>query len=257
MRAFERPTATTCLFFLFLLLASFTTSVRADDEKDVDEYEETARVARVRLVRGDVQLKRQGSKSWETARPNFPLVEGDLLATTGQDARLEIQIDARNFVRVGGDSLLRIVSLRDEGVALSLSEGVATVRLARFDKNKEYFEVDAPGTTLAAEKRGVYRLDVERDGRVRLTVRGGGQARIYSETSGFTLRDGRTAELVSNGSEAGDWELSQASAFDGWDTWVDERERFLASNLHYDGRDRYYDANVWGAEDLDAYGDWV
>ena len=51
MRAFERPTATTCLFFLFLLLASFTTSVRADDEKDVDEYEETARVARVRLMR--------------------------------------------------------------------------------------------------------------------------------------------------------------------------------------------------------------
>jgi len=242
-----------------LFVASFTATVRAadDDNKDADEYEETARVARVSMLRGDVQLKRSGSKSWEIARQNFPLVEGDLLATTGQDARLEIQIDARNFVRVGGDSMIRIVTLRDEGVALSLSEGIATIRLARFDKSKEYFEVDAPGTTLAAEKLGVYRLDVEREGRVRLTVRDGGQARIYSETSGFTLRDGRVAELVSNGTDAGDWELSQASPFDAWDAWVDERERFLASNLHYDNRDRYYDSDVWGAEDLDAYGDWV
>ncbi|HUQ34088.1 MAG TPA: hypothetical protein VM095_18345, partial [Pyrinomonadaceae bacterium] len=194
------------LFLLFTSLTVFTaTTVRADD-KDYDEYEENARVARVSLIEGDVQLRRSGNKTWGSARLNLPLVEGDVLATTGQDARLEIQIDARNFLRVGGDSMLRIVTLRDEGVALSLSEGTATLRLARFDHDKEYFEIDAPGTTLAAEKRGVYRLDVSRDNRVRLSVKDGGQARIYSETSGFTLRDGRSAELVSNGTAAGDWE---------------------------------------------------
>ncbi|MBA3806139.1 MAG: hypothetical protein H0X14_10560, partial [Acidobacteria bacterium] len=258
MRA-PRPIISTSLFLLFTLLFAFTTIIRADDEdiKDYDEYEENARVARVSLIRGDVQLKRNGSKTWENARVNLPLVEGDVLATTGRDARLEVQIDARNFVRVGGDSILRVVSLRDEGVALSLSEGTATLRLARFDRDKEYFEIDAPGTTLAAEKRGVYRLDVSREGRVRLTVRNDGQARIYSETSGFTLRDGRSAELVSNGTDAGDWELSRAESFDSWDTWVDERERYLASRLRYDGRDRYYDSEVWGAEELDSYGDWT
>lgn len=257
MRA-PRPTISTSLFLLFTLLFAFTTVIRADDDTTIgDEYEETARVARVSLIRGDVQLQRSGNKTWERARVNLPLVEGDVLATTGQDARLEVQIDARNFVRVGGDSILRVVTLRDEGVALSLSEGTATLRLARFDRDKEYFEIDAPGTTLAAEKRGVYRLDVSREGRVRLTVRGDGQARIYSETSGFTLRDGRSAELVSNGTDAGDWELSRAASFDSWDTWVDERERYLASRLRYDGRDRYYDSDVWGAEELDAYGDWT
>jgi hypothetical protein len=92
---------------------------------------------------------------------------------------------------------------------------------------------------------------------VRLAVRDGGQARIYSETSGFTLRDGRGAELINNGTDAGDWELSRAESFDSWDRWVDERERYLASRLRYDGRDRYYDSDVWGAEELDAYGDWV
>jgi hypothetical protein len=257
MRALRRPTISTCLFLFFTLLATFTITVRADDDKDVDEYDESARVARVSMIRGDVQMKRNTSKTWERARVNFPLVEGDTLATTGQDARLEIQIDARNFVRVGGDSILRVVSLRDEGVALSLSEGVATIRLARFDRNKEYFEVDAPGTTLAAEKRGVYRLDVSQTGSVRLFVRDGGQARIYSETSGFTLRDGRSAELINDGTNAGDWELGRAELFDSWDRWVDERERYLASRLRYEGRDRYYDSDVWGAEELDAYGEWV
>ena len=46
-----------------------------------------------------------------------------------------------------------------------------------------------------------------RDGRVRLTVRDGGSARIYSDTSGFALRDGRSAELLVVGETAGDWEF--------------------------------------------------
>jgi hypothetical protein len=254
---YSRPNISTSLFLLFTLLAAFNGSVRADDDKDADEYDETARVARVSMIRGDVQLQRNGSKSWEDVHANFPLVEGDTLATTGIDARLEIQIDARNFVRVGPDSILRIVTLRDEGVALSLSEGVMSVRLARFDRNKEYFEIDAPGTTLAAEARGLYRLDASQTGSVRLTVRDGGQARIYSETSGFTLRDGRTAALIADGTNAGDWDLNYAEARDNWDIWVDERERYLASNLRFDGRDRYYDTDVWGAEELDTYGEWV
>lgn len=254
---YSRPGITTSLFLLFLLLATFNATVRADDDKDRDEYDETARVARVSMIRGDVQLQRNGSTTWEDAHANFPLVEGDTLATTGVDARLEIQIDARNFVRIGPDSILRIVSLREEGVALSLSEGVATVRLARFDRNKEYFEIDAPGTTLAAESPGLYRLDVSQSASVRLTVRDGGQARIYSETSGFTLRDGHTAALVADGSNAGDWDLNYAEARDNWDIWVDERERYLASNLRFDARDRYYDTDVWGAEELDNYGEWV
>ncbi|HEY0377341.1 MAG TPA: DUF6600 domain-containing protein [Pyrinomonadaceae bacterium] len=253
-----RPTTITRLFLLSILLAFTTaTAIRADDDNSDDEYEENARVARVSLTSGDVQLRRNGNTEWETARVNFPLVEGDVLATTGADARVEIQIDARNFVRVGGDSVLRVVSLRDAGVALSLSEGVATLRLARFDHDKEYFEIDAPGTTLAAEERGVYRVDVGGDGRVRLAVRDGGRARIYSETSGFTLRDGREAELVRNGSDAGDWELNAAASFDSWDTWVDERERDLSARLRYEDRDRYYDRDVWGAEELDSYGDWT
>ncbi len=255
-----RSRHTTPLVSLILLLLTtmlLAVPVLAVEEADdyPDEYDEQARVVRVSLMRGEVSLKRADNAEWESAKLNLPLVEGDTLAT-GRDSRLEIQIDARNFVRLGADSVLRVVNLRDEGVALSLSEGTATLRLAVFDAAREYFEIDAPKSTIAAEKSGLYRLDVRADGSVRLTVRDDGRARIYSETSGFTLRDGKSARLIYEQHTDGDWEISSAASFDEWDRWNDERERYLATRLRYEDRERYYDRDVWGAEELDAYGDW-
>ncbi|HYG11046.1 MAG TPA: DUF6600 domain-containing protein, partial [Pyrinomonadaceae bacterium] len=263
MRYNKTSLTLTFLSLLFTLLVATSNIFAApaapfDEELDDDAYEETARVVRVSLLSGDVSLRRAGSAEWEKAALNLPLVEGDRLAT-GAGARVEIQIDARNFLRVGEYATLDIVTLREEGIALSLPEGTATLRLARFDDDREYFEIDAPKTTLAAEKTGSYRLDVAQNGNVRVTVRDGGRARLYSETSGFTLRDGRTAELVYSNSDAadGDWELSAARSTDDWDAWINDRESYLASRLRHDSRDRYYDNHVWGAEELDSYGDWI
>ncbi len=252
-----RPLKTFSLLSLIFACLLLQTTARADDTDGTDgnEYDEHARVMRVSLLKGEVSLQRSGSLEWEHAKLNLPLVEGDTLAT-GQDARLELQIDARNFVRVGENSVLKVITLRDEGVALSLSEGTATVRLARFDHEHEYFEIDAPKTTIAAEQRGLYRLDVARDGSVRVSVRDDGRARLYSESSGFVLRSNKTARLTYAGDADGDWDLTSAASLDEWDNWNDERERDLASRLHYEERERYYDAEVFGAEELDAYGDW-
>jgi hypothetical protein len=246
------------LFTTLHLCSSVTRAADNDDERaNDDSYAETARVVRVSLIAGDVNLRRAGSDKWERATLNVPLVEGDRLAT-GANSRVEIQIDARNFLRVGEYATLDVVTLRDEGVALSLPAGTATLRLARFNHDHEYFEIDAPATTIAAEKEGLYRLDVDRDGKVRVAVRDGGRARLYSQSSGFTLRDGRVAEMVlADNSQEPDWQFSDLRPFDSWDSWVDERERDLIARLRYDGRDRYYDDQVFGAEELDSYGDWV
>jgi hypothetical protein len=243
-------------YFLLLTLLAIPLTARADDDDDKDDdYDVKARVVRISLIGGEVNLKRNDNKDWEPARLNYPLVEGDTI-TTGKDSNLEIQIDARNFVRLAANSVLRIVTLRDEGIAISVVEGTATVRLAKFDRTKNgYFEIDAPKTTAAAEKEGFYRIDVPRDGRVRLTVRDGGAARIYSDTSGFTLRDGRAAELVVTGENAGDWEFVAAAPSDAIDAWVSNREQDLVKRLKYDVR--YFDESTWGAEELEDYGDWT
>ncbi len=248
----SRPKTSLLFYFFLLTLFSIPITARADDDEP-DDYDVKARVARISLISGEVNLKRNGNQDWEPVRLNYPLVEGDEVAT-GKGSLLEIQVDARNFVRLTASSVLRIVTLRDEGIALSVLEGTAAVRLAKFDRDHEYFEMDAPKTTMAAEKKGLYRIDVPSDGRVRLTVRDGGSARIYSDTSGFALRDGRSAVLVVNGENAGDWELLAAAPRDAVDEWVNERENYLAQRLKYDVK--YFDEYVWGAEDLDAYGDW-
>ena len=245
----------TSLLLLFLLtFFSITIVVRAEDDES-DDYEVKARVVRISLIDGNVNLKRHGKdQDWEPAQLNYPLVEGDTVATDG-DSRLEIQLDARNFVRLAPNSILRIVTLRDEGVALSIAEGTVTAHLAKFDAKKEYFEIDAPKTTMAAEKEGWYRVDVPRDGRVRLTVRERGVARIYSDTSGFTLRDGRSAVLVATGETAGDWEFVEAAARDAFDDWASDRQHYVAQLPR--GDVKYFDEYAWGAEELGTYGDWI
>ena len=239
-------------FLLTLFLIPIT--ARADDDDEADDYEVKARVVRLSLLDGEVNLKHNDNKDWEAAKLNYPLVEGDTVAT-GANSNLEIQVDSRNFIRLSANSVLRIITLRDEGIAVSAVEGTVTVRLANFDPKRGYFEIDAPKITLAAEKDGLYRIDVPKDGRVRLTVRDGGSARIYSDTSGFALRDGRAAELVVEGENAGDWDLMAAAPLDAIDDWVAERERYLAQRFKYDVK--YYDEYVWGGEDLSAYGDWI
>lgn len=244
---------------LFLFLASTLSLAlpvaQAEDSSDF-EYEETARVARITLTRGEVSLLRAGDYEWEHVSANVPLVEGDTLAT-GRDSRLEVQIDARNFVRIGPESVLKIETLRDEGVALSLKSGTLVARLSRYDPEREYFEIDAPKTTVALQKTGLYRLDVDEREAVRVVVREEGLARVYSETWGFILRDERSARLIVAGYARGDWELGRAPVFDEWDSWNRERERYLAGLLRHDNRERYYDPEVWGAEELDHYGSWI
>ena len=113
----------TISLLLILLATLFTTNVLAyaGDEDEGETYDEQARVVRISLLKGEVTLKRQGNTDWERANLNFPLVEGDSVATDRQ-SQLEIQIDARNFVRLGSSSMLRILTLRDEAWLSVLSK---------------------------------------------------------------------------------------------------------------------------------------
>ncbi len=227
----------------------------ADDERD---FYENRRVARITLTRGDVQIRRSGNKEWEEAAPNVPLLEGDRLAT-GDNSYLEIQFNNRNYLRVDEYSLLQIVTLRNEGIALSLPEGTVSLRLSDFKREKEYFEIDAPNTTIAARKEGLYRIDAPRDGsyerEVLVTVTGGGEARVYTESSGFSIRNGRQARIFLEGNYAGEFELTAARLFsDDFDRWIAEREEKL-SRRRYDYA--YYDPQIYGADELYDYGEWV
>lgn len=245
--------------FLLLMPLVFVQSAFADDYTYDDTPEVTARVARISFMTGDVQVKRGGSNDWEKAANNLPMVEGDQIATA-PGARVELQLDSYNYVRLAENSILTFSTLRDNQIALSLPEGTMSARVLSFDNKRNSFEIDAPQTTIAIQRSGMYRIDTgSKDSEeIRITVTQDGQARIYSENSGFTLKEGRMARIYLNGDYSGEPDINAAVRnADEWDSWVMERDSIIARRLKDSHYDKYYDRDIFGAEDLNEYGDWV
>ena len=221
--------------------------------------EVTARVARISFISGDVQIKRADSQDWERAANNLPIVEGDEIATDA-NARLEIQFNSESYLRLSENAYLKITTLRDEGIAVSLPNGSMSLRVLNFRKERAYFEIDAPQTTVSVEKSGMYRVDAgsKDDTEVRVSVTDLGQAKIYSENSGFTLKNGRSATIQIDGNYAGEWETSDAARYaDDFDSWALQRDAVVAKRLENASYDKYYDRDIYGAEDLNEYGEWI
>ncbi len=249
-------TAFWSLFFVMPLVLGVT--VYGDDVED-EVPDVTARVSRISFVRGDVQIKRVGSQDWEKAVLNLPIVEGDEI-TTSADARLEIQLNKYSHLRLAESSYLKFAGLKDRAVAISLSEGTISVRLTAFDKDTSFFEIDAPKTTVAIQRAGMYRIDAGRtdSSDVRVSVANDGEARVYAENSGFTLKNGRAANIKIDGPLAGEWETADVARFaDEFDTWSLERDSTIAKLLRDAHYDKYYDQDIYGAEDLNEHGEWV
>ena len=240
--------------FLFFSSGNSFAQNTADDTTDV-----TARVARISFLNGDVQIKRADQIDWERAVNNLPIVEGDEIATAG-NSRLEIQFDSANYVRLSESSYLKVTTLRDEGIALSLPNGTLSARVLSFDKDRSYLEIDAPGTTVSVERAGMYRIDAgnQNESEVRIAVTDSGQAHVYSENSGFTLKNGRSATVQLAGSYAGEWQIADASRYaDNFDSWSLERDAVIAKRLRDAAYDKYYNRDFYGAEDLSGYGEWI
>ena len=224
-----------------------------DDVPDV-----TARVARISFLSGEAQVRRAGSDDWERATLNLPIVEGDEIATT--DGRVEIQFDNVTHLRLAENSFLKIVTLKKEGIATSLSIGTGIVRITTFDRDRTFFEVDLPRTTMAILHSGNYRIDAgaEGDTEIRVSANNDGEARVYSDEAGFTLKNGRTARVFIDGPNAGEWQIENVSdSPDDIAQWSDDRDRLIAKQLSDAYYDRYYDRDIYGADDLNGYGEWV
>lgn len=219
----------------------------------------TDRVARISFIRGDVQVKRSVSDIWEKAVLNLPVVEGDEIAT-GEDSRIEIQFETSKYLRVHENAFVKITNLQDNGTAVSVSEGSVLLTLSKFNVDDEFFEIDAPRTTVAVQKAGRYRVDAGKanDEDVRVSIGDDGEARVYSAGSGFTLRNGRSAKVYVSGNLAGEFDTGDTSQYlDEFDTWAMDRDSFIARRLRTAHYGQYYDQDIYGADELNEHGQWL
>ncbi len=240
------------------VVAAVVTGISPAQNYSEPDEENPARVARVSYTEGSVKIRRDGEEEWEDVVRDLPVVEGDEI-TSGADGRFEIQFNTDTHVRVANDSKLKIESLSEEGIAVSLSSGILNLTARKFDPDKSFLEVDAPGTTVAVLRAGRYRVDAPADGaEVRVGISSGGEARVYSGNAGFTLNSGRSASLFINGANAGEWEMRDyAGVDDDFDKWTFDRDDEFAKRLAVANYGEYYDDSLYGAEDLNTYGSWV
>ncbi len=226
-------------FALALVAVAVPTVARADDATGV---------ARVRVLRGDVDLRRADSGDTVAAAINAPVTVGDYL-TTHAGARAEIELDYGTVVRIAPMSQIRFAKLLAGDHVVQLAQGTAELRVYR--PSGAAASIESPLATVRPQGVGRYRLTVKADGSTEIDARSG-NADVVTEVGTQTLTAG--SSLAISGTAA-DPEVRDVAAFvpDEFDRWSVARDRYVAG-----GRTAaYLDENLVGASDLDRYGRWI
>ncbi|HEY0798138.1 MAG TPA: DUF6600 domain-containing protein, partial [Candidatus Baltobacteraceae bacterium] len=205
-------------------------------------------VARISFVNGDVAVNRADSGDTVDAVVNAPLMVGDYL-TTQDNARAELEFDSGQALRLSADTQLRVAGLDAAARSVQLAQG--TIELRVLAPSAAYPQVQTPLVSLTPDKPGAYRITVLADGTTQITVRLG-RADIVAGTVSQPLDPGTT--LTASGSEQGiQFQPRPDDTVDDFDTWNSALDQIAQSSMSY----RYVSADIVGAGDLDAYGQWV
>jgi hypothetical protein len=226
-----------------VLSAGAFTSARAQaDPGDVKRA-----VARVNLINGDVSVRRGDSGDWVVAVINAPLLSSDDLVT-GQNSRAEIEFDASNVLRIGGDAEVKFAQLEYGRYQLDVARGTVTFRVLR--PTSVEVEVNTPSISVRPSKLGTYRITVSPAGESEVTARAG-SVEVFTPTGSQWVNAGQT--LMARGASADpEFQIVNAIPPDDWDRWNDARDGAELASTSY----QYVPEGVYGAEDLDQSGNW-
>jgi hypothetical protein len=228
-----------------ILLCARPAAAQYETERFDDEIRQA--VARVSWLEGDVSFNRgDDPDDWQPASINYPVTVGDRL-WTASGARAELQLPGATLY-LAPESELGALDLTREARQLSLTLGTATLRLHRLER-EELFELATPNVSVTFESPGVYRIDVDEDGNTRVSV-SSGRASAAAAGGQVALRAGDQIRVW--GLDRPDYDVVGLARSDSWDRWVENRARRYRSVRQVS----YVHPDIYGAEDLDAYGSW-
>jgi len=205
-------------------------------------------VARVGILTGDASIKRGDSTDWQAAAVNAPLMTGDEISV-GAGSRAELQLDAAHFLRVSGDTDLRLADLENGHYQVQVSHGTVTWRVLRASQAQA--EIDTPLVGVHPGALSTVRVEVEADGQSHITVRHG-EADVSTQKGSEKVTENSTMDVRGVVTDP-EFQVVVAGARDDFDGWSDQRDAYLQRAQ----APRYTPPEVTGVEDLDAYGHWV
>jgi hypothetical protein len=232
---------------MFLVALAGLLALPAAAQTTDDIPPDMATPPRLSVAEGDVQFWRPGSAAWEPAQLNAALAEGDSI-NVGDDGTVELQIGARDYVRLMAGTSLTLEANDSGMIHFRLGSGVSSFDL-RGIRPDRLVRIDTEDANIVVGGRGYYRISAH-DGETRLLVRNQGRATL-------TFVDGRNRSIgsgeeivVRNGGASID--SHGAPPPDAWDRWNDARSDYYAAAVS----NRYVPDDVYGAADLDQYGRW-
>ena len=205
-------------------------------------------VARISLMEGEVTVRRGDSGEWVAGVINAPLLTDDRIAT-GQNSRAEVQFDAANILRIGGNAEVHLALLENGRYHLEISRGTVTYRILR--QTQLEIELNTPSVSLHPAKDGVYRISVTEAGESEVTSRSG-DVEVFTPKGTQWVYAGQM--MMARGSAADpEFQMTNATPVDDWDHWNESRDHAMASN----NSAQYVPEGVYGTEDLNTAGTWV
>ena len=210
-----------------------------------------ARVVRLSLVQGDVQITRSDEKAWEQAIANMPVEQGFTIGTNNGRAEIEFESGATAYIAENTILQFTELALSNGGriTKLTLTQGTATfyANLASDDS----FAVLTPQVQVTIPQRAEVRLDVFKDGTSVSALQG--EANVDSPAGTENIEKGQT--LAFSAATPDQVRAQRNPAPDNWDRWVDSRESSIntgtAQSLQYTSAPFQY-----GMSDLSQYGGW-
>ena len=162
--------------------------------------------------------------------------------------RAELQLDNGNYVRIGGDTEVRISDLEPGRIQIQLAKGLVTYRVLRDTSTQA--EISTPAVAVHPLRASAVRVEIAPDGMTRITVRHG---EVEASTPKGTqhVREG-SMMLVRGTPDEPEFQVVAAARPDAWDGFNDQRDGYLLRAQS----NRYLNPDINGGEDLDAYGAW-